>query len=102
MNEDIENIDFEELSDEPNEGSTTLVKRDTSLIGHVAVDVSVNVGELSIDVESLFNLKSGDVLTLNESVDEPLTLVVDGKPIAKGYLVAVGDCFGVQIVETAD
>jgi flagellar motor switch protein FliN/FliY len=41
----------------------------------------------------------GDLLTLDSGMDEPVSIRLDGKVIAKGHLVPVGDQFGVKISE---
>jgi flagellar motor switch protein FliN/FliY len=39
------------------------------------------------------------VLSLNKETSEPVDVLLDGKVVARGNLVAVGDSFGVQIIE---
>lgn len=77
----------------------TLVSRDFALIRDVSVEMSAVVGEARLSVEELFGLKAGAVLKLEQGVDEPLTFLLDGKPVARGHLVAVDDHFGVRISE---
>ena len=38
-------------------------------------------------------------MELDELVDEPLEVMIDGHVVARGVLVAVGDHFGVRISE---
>lgn len=79
--------------------ATPLVPRDVGLIRHIAVKMSACVGHASITVDQLFNLKNGDVLPLDSGLDHPVVFYLDGKPVAKGTLVAVGDNFGVHITD---
>ncbi|MFX6483885.1 FliM/FliN family flagellar motor switch protein [Acinetobacter baumannii] len=44
-------------------------------------------------------MKSGEVVRLAQQVNEPVVLRLDGKPVARGNLVAVDDNFGVQLTE---
>lgn len=74
---------------------------DIGLIGHVQVALSAQVGTISMSVEKLFALKSGDVVGMNELLEAPLTLLLNGRPVARGELVAVDDHFGVRILELA-
>lgn len=76
-----------------------LVPRDLGLVGHVTVKLSALVGTASLSIESLFALKRGEVVELAESLDDPITLLLNGKPVAKGELVAVEESFGVRITE---
>lgn len=99
MSKNIENIVLDELTSESDDQAKSLVNRDIDLIGHVNVAVSVNVGNLDLSIEQLFSMKSGDVLSMNEGLNSPVTLFVNDKPVASGNLVAVDDNFGIQITE---
>ena len=76
-----------------------LVNNDMSLIGHVPVTLTALVGSVSISIDKLFALKKGEVLEMNESLDMPITLQLNGKSVARGELVAVEDNFGIRITE---
>jgi flagellar motor switch protein FliN/FliY len=77
------------------------LSRDIGLIGHVQVAMTAQVGTVTMSVEKLFSLAAGDVVKMNELLEAPLTLMLDGKPVARGELLAVDDHFGVRIVEVA-
>lgn len=77
------------------------VKPDVAMIGHVEVSLAAQVGTITTSIDKLFALKSGDVLSMNELLDSPLTLMLNGRPVARGELVAVDDNFGVRILELA-
>jgi len=74
---------------------------DISLIGHVQVSLTAQVGTVSMSIEQLFGLKSGDVVSMNELLEAPLTLMLNGRAVARGELLAVDDHFGVRILELA-
>ncbi len=76
-----------------------LIKRNLSLLGHVQVRLDVYLGSAEVDVQRLFALSKGDSLPLDTPLDAPVTLQLDGKPIARGHLLAVGDAFGFKIAE---
>ena len=76
-------------------------QRDIELIGHVQVSLTAQVGTISLSVEQLFGLKNGDVVSMNELLEAPLTLMLNGKPVARAELLAVDDHFGVRILELA-
>jgi flagellar motor switch protein FliN/FliY len=65
----------------------------------VKVQLHVRVGQASMTVRDLLEARSNDVLPLDRGVNDPVDLLLEGKVVARGYLVAVGDKFGVQIVE---
>lgn len=95
----ISEIELEEASGQPTNG--ILGKADISLVEHVPVTLSVMVGTLSIKLGHMFSLKCGEILMLNESIDEPISLLLNGKAIAKGNLVVVDDNFGIKVTELA-
>lgn len=74
---------------------------DIGLVGHVQVSLTAQVGTVSMSIEQLFGLKSGDVVSMNELLEAPLTLMLNGRAVARGELLAVDDHFGVRILELA-
>ncbi|MGH8108401.1 MAG: FliM/FliN family flagellar motor switch protein [Arenimonas sp.] len=91
-------IDLPDASENTPTGNP-VINKDMSLIGHVPVTLTALIGSVSISIEKLFNLKKGEVLEMNESLDMPITLQLNGKPVARGELVAVEDNFGIRITE---
>ena len=69
------------------------------LIRDVRVKLTVAVGRCELTVKELFELKENAVLELDSGTREPVEVLLDGKVVARGMLVAVGDSFGVQIAE---
>ena len=76
-----------------------LLDANMNLVGHVPVMLSALVGSIGLTLEQLFALKKGEVMAMNESLDTPVTLLLNGKPVARGELVAVEDNFGIRITE---
>lgn len=95
----ISPIDLDETPVSQGRGETPLVRRNLAMLGHVNVRLDVVLGHAEIDLQRLFSLAQDDVVTLEESLDAPVTLRLDGKSIARGSLVAVGDKFGLKIIE---
>ncbi|MEO7065591.1 MAG: FliM/FliN family flagellar motor switch protein [Rhodanobacter sp.] len=79
--------------------SEPLIERNLALLGHVKVRLDVLMGSAELNVEKLFSLAKGDALELDADLDAPVSLLLDGKPIARGHLMATGDCFGLKISE---
>ena len=101
MNQEINEIVLEELLAQSDESPVSLVPLNLGLVGHVSVAVDVNIGTADITLEQLFSLQSGETLQLNEDLNAPVTVMVDGKAVAYGNLVAVNEHFGVQVTEVA-
>lgn len=69
------------------------------IVRNVKVRLTVSVGKCTLTVKDLLGLKEGAVLTLDKDTREPVDIMLDGKLIARGNLIAVGDSFGVRISE---
>lgn len=91
-------IEFPEAPVAEPTGSAVLGK-DLSLVGHLPVSLSAMIGTVSLTVDQLFALRKGEVLTMNENLETPVTLKLNGKAVARGELVAVDECFGIRITE---
>jgi len=70
-----------------------------SLIRDVKVKLEAVVGGTELTVGELFDLKNQSVIQLNASTNAPIDVRLDGKVIARGHLVVVGDNFGICIEE---
>ncbi|MBB3804626.1 flagellar motor switch protein FliN/FliY [Xanthomonas arboricola] len=75
------------------------VTRDLSMFGHVKAKLVAHVGQVEMSVDEIMALKQGDIVALDESCEALVTLVLNGKPVARGELMAVGDKLGVRIQE---
>ena len=65
----------------------------------VPLNVVVELSRFKMTCEKLLQLKPGNLLELDVSLDKPISLVVNGKKIATGELVRIGDSLGVQVTE---
>lgn len=92
-------IEFPEALPLPSASDAPVVVKDLSLVGHLPVSLSAVVGTVSMTIDHLFALREGEVLTMNEDLDAPVTLLLNGKAVARGELVAVDECFGIRITE---
>lgn len=99
MNNTVDFIELDAPIAQSGEPGPALISGDLGLVGHVHVQLVIEVGRAEMTLDELFALKNGDVVTLNEQVNEPVLLRLDGKPVARGNLLAVGDNFGIQVTE---
>lgn len=65
----------------------------------VAVRLQVCVGEAAMTVGQLLQAQENAVLALDRRIDQPVDLLLEGRVVARGRLVAVDDRFGVAITE---
>jgi flagellar motor switch protein FliN/FliY len=69
------------------------------LILDVSVTLSLEVGRVRLPVRDLLRLSQGSILELDRLAGEPLDVLVNGIPIARGEVVVVNDNFGVRLTE---
>jgi flagellar motor switch protein FliN len=68
----------------------------------IPVTVEIMLGTATLQLMDLMNLKPGSDLLLDQAIGDPVTVIVNGKKIAKGELYVLearGDMLGVRIVE---
>lgn len=69
------------------------------LIGEVMVSLSVELGRTKMPLREVLALGEDSVVALNRLTDEPLDVLVNGRPIAKAEIVAENGRFALRIVE---
>jgi flagellar motor switch protein FliN/FliY len=69
------------------------------LLKDVSVEVSVRVGSCTMSMGEILQLEAGDVVQMNESIDEPVLLYLNDKVVATGEVVLVEDRLGLKIVD---
>ena len=79
--------------------SPTANDRDLSLVGHVTVSLVAEIGTAEMSISDLFALNKHDIVKLDQSSDAWVTLLLNGKPVARGELMAVEDQLGIRITE---
>ena len=76
-----------------------LLDDSSELVNNIRVRLSVCVGNCRLTVRELLALREKSVLSLDKESMEPVDVMLDGKLVARGQLVAVDDNFGVRISE---
>lgn len=71
------------------------------LLRHVDVCLSVELGRSQMKLKDVLALGPDQIVQLDRLTDEMLDVFVNGKPIAKGEVVAQGGRFALKIVELA-
>ena len=72
---------------------------DPSLIAGVEVKLEAVIGAATMTVAELMKLEKGSSVALESSLERDVELRLNGVAVARGELVAVGDNYGVRIVE---
>lgn len=65
----------------------------------VVLDVRAELGRTRISIERAMRLQEGSVVELDKMAGDPLDLVVNGRIVARGEAVVVGDRLGLRILE---
>jgi flagellar motor switch protein FliN len=74
----------------------------TNVFSAIPVTVQVMLGTATLPLADLMRLQSGSDLVLDQSIGEPVTVIVNGTRIARGELFVFennGDRLGVRITE---
>ena len=68
----------------------------------VTVTVAVELGRRKLPLADVAKLGPGAVVELHRSIAEPVDLVAQGVPIARGEVVVIDDRFAIRITEIID
>lgn len=79
----------------------TFQPRGFDFLKDVDVRLTVELGRTAMKLRDVLALSEESVVTLDRMTDELLDVMVNGKLIARGEVVAQGDRFGLRIVELA-
>lgn len=71
---------------------------DLQLIADVSVCLQVKLGEAQLSVGQLQAMQPQQVFPLDQQVDDPVQLMLNGKVIGLGKLVVVDDRFGIELI----
>lgn len=84
-----------------NPAGPALMAGNMNLLHGVKVGLSVVVGEIHTTLGELMSLQQQSVLRIEQPLEAPVDVMLDGKVVARGQLVVVDDNFGVRITEIA-
>ncbi|MDR0310603.1 MAG: flagellar motor switch protein FliN [Acidobacteriota bacterium] len=95
---DIETPDISQNSTQAGAGaSATNVNLD--LLLDVDLPISVAFGTSEMMLKDVMNLGAGSVIELHKSVNDPVSIIVNQTPIARGEVVMVDGKYGVRVLE---
>ncbi len=72
---------------------------DPEVLGLVSVELDATLGRGTLTMHQLASLESGQLVTLDTPLNGTVDLSLNGKLIARGEIVAVGDHFGIRVSE---
>jgi flagellar motor switch protein FliN len=72
---------------------------DLRRLSDVPMELSVEIGRAHMTVGETLQLRAGSIVTLERLAGEPVDLLVNGTPIARGEVVVVDEQFGLRVSE---
>jgi flagellar motor switch protein FliN/FliY len=72
------------------------------VLENIEVTLTVEVGRTELTIRDLLRLSEGSVIDLNRLAGDPLDVLVNGTPIARGEVVMVGERFGIRFSSVID
>jgi flagellar motor switch protein FliN/FliY len=70
-----------------------------SLIMDVFMEMTVELGRTKKTIKDILGLGEGTIIELDKLAGEPVDILVNHKPIAKGEVVVIDENFGVRVTE---
>jgi flagellar motor switch protein FliN len=75
---------------------------DLRRLSDVPMELSVEIGRTRMTVGETLQLRAGSIVTLERLAGEPVDLLVNGTPIARGEVVVVDEQFGLRVTQILD
>jgi flagellar motor switch protein FliN/FliY len=75
---------------------------DLRRLSDVPMELSVEIGRTCMTVGETLQLRPGSIVTLARLAGEPVDLLVNGTPIARGEVVIVDEEFGLRVTEIVE
>ena len=72
---------------------------DLQRLHEVPVELAVEIGRTRMTIGETLALGPGSIVSLNRLAGEPVDLLVNGRPIARGEVVVVDEEFGLRVTE---
>jgi flagellar motor switch protein FliN len=98
MSDPVDYVPFETTTTAPSEAAgadTPELER----LYDVPVELAVEIGRTHMTIRETLALGPGSIVTLNRLAGEPVDLLVNGKPIARGEVVVIDEEFGLRVTE---
>jgi len=97
MSDTIDNPHLQPFDHNDQLGASVINDKYLSILGDLDLQVTVEVGQATMTVQELQQLKLNQVIELDKSVQDAVTLTLNGKAIATGELVVSGDKYAILI-----
>jgi len=72
---------------------------DLDMVLDVPVELTVEIGRTTMTIRETLEIGPGAIITLNKMTGEPVDLLVNGRRIARGEVVAIDEEFGLRVTQ---
>lgn len=85
----------------PNLGGMNMTQEqgNINLIMDVSMEMTVELGRTKKQIKEILGMGEGTIIELDKLAGEPVDILVNHKPIAKGEVVVIDENFGVRVTE---
>lgn len=93
-NPNVQRANFSDFSDENINGFET---NNLDVLFDIPLQVTVELGRTSRSVKEILELGAGSIIELDKLAGEPVDILINNRPIAKGEVVVIDENFGVRV-----
>ncbi len=95
MNPNVQSVQFPNLQ----LGNMAMEQGNIGLIMDVYMEMTVELGRTRKVIKEILGMGEGTIIELDKLAGEPVDILVNHKPIAKGEVVVIDENFGVRVTE---
>ena len=95
MNPNVQSVQFPPLLN----GVTEAEQGNIGLIMDVFMEMTVELGRTRKMIKEILSMGEGHIIESDKLAGEPVDILVNHKPIAKGEVVVIDENFGVRVTE---
>jgi flagellar motor switch protein FliN/FliY len=94
-----EEEEFEEEGDEEAKAPAVPTEEIAALSKEIPIDLCVEIARLKMNLDKVLELKPGNLIELLTRPEQGVTVTANGRAIARGELLLLGEALGVKITE---
>lgn len=80
-------------------GVAVAYSTDLAAVLDVPVELTVEIGRTMMTIAETLTIGPGSIISLGRATGEPVDLLVNGKRIARGEVVAIDEEYGLRVTE---
>ena len=93
LKEEIYEVEFEQLK---NDNNIEVIDSKKSIL-NAKLNVEVIIGSCKKNIEEILNLKDGDIITLDKSMDKDLDININNEKVASGEIDLLDSKIAIRI-----